>query len=91
MLTFTPPTAPATPGPAHFGATPTPIEPVVPKEHSKVVADLLGLPPPGTLSERALKFINKKRAGFQRPLDPKASKWTDDDVVLEAKRLGWQP
>lgn len=87
MLTFTPPSAPAKPSPATFGH-PAPSEPIVPVEHRKVIADMLGLPPPGSRVERALKFINKKR-WFMHPLDPVASKWTDDDVIREALENGW--
>lgn len=41
--------------------------------------------------ERAsqLAFINSKRSMFQGPLDPEASGWTDDDILIEAVALGW--
>jgi hypothetical protein len=90
-LTFTPPAGPAT-APGRYSVPPLAktIESVIPKEHAGTIAEMLGLPPPGTLVERALKFINSKRGAVQPPLDPKAARWTDDDVIIEAKRLGWQ-
>lgn len=37
----------------------------------------------------AFAHINRKRVAVQRPLDPAAAGWTDDDVFAEARRLGW--
>lgn len=37
----------------------------------------------------ALAHINRTRVAVQRPLDPAAADWTDDDVFAEARRLGW--
>ena len=71
-------------------APPKAVEPVIPADRYDEVAPLLGLEPPGTKLERALAFINAKRRGVQRALDPKEAGWTDDDVFAEAKRLGWQ-
>lgn len=42
--------------------------------------------------ESALRHINRSRAPIGEPaLDPVASGWRDDDIVLEARRLGWVP
>lgn len=39
----------------------------------------------------ALAHINTERArAAQRELDPTVSGWTDDDVLAEARRLGWK-
>ncbi len=41
-------------------------------------------------ADLALSFINRIRTrGAQRELDPTESGWTSDDVVTEARRLGW--
>ena len=38
----------------------------------------------------ALEHINRRRARFgERPLDPDAAGWSDDDVLAEARRVGW--
>lgn len=43
-------------------------------------------------ASEALAFINRYRARHvQRPLDPVAAGWTDDDLRIEARRLGWRP
>lgn len=40
----------------------------------------------------ALRYVNKRRALIgQRELDPVTAGWTAEDVLVEAKRLGWQP
>lgn len=41
--------------------------------------------------ELALAFINSKRGVVQRPLDPAAAGWSEDDVFAEARRIGWTP
>lgn len=46
--------------------------------------------PSSHLAPAALRFINSSRSRTaQRELDPAASGWTDDDIVIEARRLGW--
>ena len=40
---------------------------------------------------KALRYINKRRALICQPeLDPIRSGWTDDDLLAEATRLGWE-
>lgn len=40
---------------------------------------------------RALAFINRLRFPFQKPLDPAAAGWSEDDILVEARRNGWAP
>lgn len=51
-------------------------------------------PPPGPSARdvaAALKHINRRRAQLgERPLDPERAGWTDDDVITDARRLGWR-
>lgn len=45
-----------------------------------------------TIVEDALDYINAfRRQVHQSPLNPLKERWSDDDVVLEAKRLGFRP
>jgi hypothetical protein len=49
-------------------------------------------PPENKSVKKALAKINRNRARIgERPLDPKASGWTDKDVLLEARRLQVNP
>lgn len=57
------------------------------KDSTAVVVPSLARDP---RAEPALEFINSYRARHaQRPLDPVLSGWTDLDLLIEAKRLGW--
>jgi len=41
--------------------------------------------------KEALTFLNRKRERIgQRPLDPIASGWKPEDIITEARRLGWK-
>jgi hypothetical protein len=44
------------------------------------------------LATDGLRFINSYRARHgQRALDPDVSGWSDADIMIEARRLGWMP
>jgi hypothetical protein len=39
----------------------------------------------------ALRHINAHRASYgHRPLDPRSSGWSDDDILTHARELGWE-
>lgn len=54
---------------------------VVPRQRPRPTTTL-------SLVDEALRFINSKRVGVQSPLS--AGAWSDDDIVIEAMRLGWE-
>lgn len=52
----------------------------------------VSLPPRDLRVEEALAAINKHRRRLgQRPLDPRQAGWTDEDILIEAARIGALP